>query len=177
MRVFIAKIDYFDPNTWPALAAPYANHNPELSRRDILNVANELRQNGIALLVGSIANRTAKDHQAKLLGAVQCYQALYHTAKVVHPKHLECEHFRRRSKGREFRMPYCIPYSKLWACRQPLIFAEQACGDEIHGRKFPPQWFIRLSDRQAEIAFEVLQNEASLPVDLPRPDQGFIKDL
>ena len=38
MKVFIAKIDYFDPCRWPVLSAPYLV-NPKESEVDIVKLA------------------------------------------------------------------------------------------------------------------------------------------
>ena len=175
MHVFIAKIDYFDPDTWPVLAAPYAGSDPETSRANITEVADKLGRDGIALLVGSLAPRTRHSHKRKLLGAVKCYHALYDTARLVDPRHLTSAHFTRADGA--FRMPYCIPYSHLWVCPPPLIQAEVPCGDEIVDTDNRRNWFIRLSNAQAEVAFEVLTNMAGPPEEIQRPDRGFICDL
>ena len=74
-------------------------------------------------------------------------------------------------------MPYAIPFSKLWKCHCPFIEAEVACDDEINGRVFPPEWFIKLSGSQAEVAYEVLTNMAGPPVTIPPPKRGFICEL
>ncbi|MGB1418591.1 MAG: hypothetical protein ACPG67_04485 [Candidatus Puniceispirillaceae bacterium] len=47
MNVFIAKIDYFDPDSWRVLAAPYGGQNPESSRKNIADVAHKLGDDGI----------------------------------------------------------------------------------------------------------------------------------
>ena len=79
MNVFIAKIDYFDPDSWRVLAAPYGGQNPESSLKNITDVAHKLGDDGIALLVGSLSFRTVNRHKRKLLGAVRCHKALYRT--------------------------------------------------------------------------------------------------
>ena len=68
MNVFIAKIDYFDPDSWRVLAAPYGGQNPESSRKNITDFAHKLGDDGIALLVGSLSFRTVNRHKRKLLG-------------------------------------------------------------------------------------------------------------
>ena len=177
MKVYIAKIDYFDPKTWPVLGAPYAGQNPKTSRANITEVADKLGKDGIALLVGAKTARTYRPHQGKLLGAVRCHMALYHTKEVVDTKHHTSRHFTRNGRGGGFRMPYAMPFSELWKCHSPLIQAKVACNDEINGRRFPPEWFIRLSDKQGKEALGVLEKHADGPFDLPRPDKGFICDL
>ena len=175
MHVFIAKIDYFDPESWPVLAAPYGGPNPETSRANITKVSATLGVDGIALLVGSLGPRTRHNHRRKLLGAVTCHRARYDTAQIVDPRHLASAHF-TRSDG-TFRMPYCIPYSRLWVCPPPLIRAEVPCGDEIVDPENRRNWFIRLSNAQAEVAYEVLTNMAGPPVTIPPPKRGFIFEL
>ena len=88
MNDFIAQIDYFNPDSWRVLAAPYAGRNPESSRANIEDVADKLGEDGIALLVGSLSVRTANKHKRKLLGAVRCYRALYRTEEVVDARYL-----------------------------------------------------------------------------------------
>ena len=175
MKVYIAKIDYFDPKTWPVLGAPYPGKDPEGSRRSISNVANKLGNDGIALLVGSKVPRTDRAHRHRLLGAVQCHMALYDTASVVHPRHLTSTHFTRENGA--FRMPYCIPFSYLWRCHKPLIQAAVPCGDELVDYKNRRQWFIRLTGPQAKVALDVLHNMAAPGRQIPRPARGFISDL
>jgi len=175
MKVFIAKIDYFDPDSWRVLAAPYGGRNPESSCTNIKDVAHKLGDDGIALLVGSLSFRTINRHKRKLLGAVMCHKALYRTEEVVDAKHIGSAHFTRADDA--FRMPYCIPYSRIWVCRPPLIRAELACSDEIVDPTFRRKWLIQLSDAQAEIALETLNKNADGPFDLPRPNNGFIADL
>jgi len=175
MHVFIAKIDYFDPESWPVLAAPYGGPNPESSRANISEVSATLGTDGIALLVGSLGPRTRHSHRRKLLGAVTCHRALYDTAQIVDPRHLTSAHFTRNDGA--FRMPYCIPYSQLWVCPPPLIRAEVPCGDEIVDPENRRNWFIRLSNAQAEVAYEVLTNMAGPPVTIPPPNRGFICEL
>ena len=175
MNVFIAKIDYFDPDSWRVLAAPYGGQNQESSRKNITDVAHKLGDDGIALLVGSLSFRTVNRHKRKLLGAVRCHKAVYRTEEVVDARHLGSGHFTRADDS--FRMPYCIPYSQLWVCRPPLIRAEIACEDEIVDPVFRRKWLIRLSEKQAKVALGVLEKHADGPFDLPRPDRGFICDL
>ena len=175
MHVFIAKIDYVDPDTWPVLAAPYGGPNPETSRANITKVAATLGADGIALLVGSLGPRTRHSHKRKLLGAVKCHRTLYETKQIVDPQHLASAHFTRGDGA--FRMPYCVPYSHLWVCPPPLLRAEVPCGDEIVDPENRRNWFIRLSNAQAEVAYEVLTNMAGQPVEIPRPHRGFITDL
>ena len=175
MNVFIAKIDYFDHVRWPVLGAPYPGTNPENSRLSITQVSRDLGSDGLALLVGSRGPQTSYRLRRKLLGAVQCHRALYETTKVVHPELVTTQHFTRKDNA--FRMPYCIPYSKVWKCEGKLIQAEVACGGEIVDPNRPREWFIRLSDDQADVALNVPNHKAPKPINIPRPTHGFIAEL
>lgn len=148
---------------------------PKQAGRNITEVSATLGVDGIALLVGSLAPRTRHSHKRKLPGAVKCHHALYNTVQLVDPQHLTSARFTRTDGA--FRMPYCIPYSHLWVCPPPLIRAEVPCGDEIVDPDNRRNWFIRLSNAQAKVALEVLRNMAGPPVEIPRPDLGFICDL
>ena len=130
MRVFIAKIDFFDPNRWPVLSAPYTV-SPESGQDNISDVARQLGEEGLAILVGSQGRRTRLRHKKKLLGMIKCHMSLHETHKLVDPALVKSAHFTRRDGA--FRMPYCIPFSTLWECQPPLQDAKLACGDELIG--------------------------------------------
>ena len=175
MRVFIAKIDYFDPIRWPVLAAPYSGRNPDTSRTNIMDVAHKLGEDGVAILVGSSSQRVPYRLKHKLLGAVSCHMALYETRAVVDHKLCASAHFIRADGA--FRMPYCIPYSSISICREPYQHARNACGDELVDYDNRRQWLLRLSDTQAQIALEAVERCSGGGSKKPRPDQGFITDL
>ena len=174
MNVLIIKVDYFDPEKWPVLGAPY-KVNPEGSRSSITEVAHTATSSGIILLVGSQSPRTKHSLKIKLLGAVQCHMALFETRKVVAPELVNSPHFTRRDGA--FRMPYCIPYSKIWNCRRPLSRASSACGNELVDPNDRRKWLIQLSDHQAQRALEILEQETTNTKDLPLPAHGFIQKL
>ena len=175
MKVYIAKIDYFDPVRWPVLAAPYAGRNPDTSRTNIMDVAQKLGENGIAILVGSSSQRVPHRLKHKLLGAVSCHMALYETRAVVDYRLYASAHFIRADGA--FRMPYCIPYSSMAVCREPYHHARNACGDELVDYDNRRQWLIRLSDEQAKTALKAVERCSKGWSDIPRPDNGFITDL
>ena len=173
MRVFIAKIDFFDPNRWPVLSAPYTV-NPESGQDNISDVARQLGEDGLAILVGSQGVRTAYRHKRKLLGMIKCHMSLFRTREVVDPELVTSRHFTRADGA--FRMPYCIPFSKLWECQPPLQNASLACGDELVGQN-RRAFFIKLSDRQAAKAIETVLGHSGPPRDLPPPGSGFVRDI
>ena len=72
MKVFIAKIDYFDPCRW-VLSAPYF---PKESEVDIVKLAYQLGEDGLAILVGSQSERTRHSHKRRLLGMINCHMDL-----------------------------------------------------------------------------------------------------
>ena len=175
MKVYIAKIDYFDPDKWPVLAAPYAGRNPETSRTNITDVATKLGKDGIAILVGSSSQRVPFRLKRRLLGAVSCHMALYETKAVVDGSLYASAHFTRADGA--FRMPFCIPYSSIAVCCKPYQHARNACGDELVDDDNKRQWLIRLSDTQAKRALEALERYSAGWSRKPRPDNGFITDL
>ncbi len=173
MRVFIAKIDFFNPQKWPVLSAPY-KRDPESGQDNIIDVARQLGDDGIAILVGSWSVRTKNHHKRKLLGMIKCHMALYETRKLVDSKLVISAHFTRRDG--EFRMPYCIPFSQLWECRTPLQDALLACEDELVGQN-RRAFFIELSSHQAVKATEMVRRLSGPPMNFPRPKPGFIQDI
>ena len=173
MKVFIAKIDYFDPCRWPVLSAPYLV-NPKESEVDIVKLAYQLGEDGLAILVGSQSERTRHSHKRKLLGMINCHMALYETRALVDPELAASAHFTRRDG--DFRMPYCIPFSRLWACQPPLKDALLACEDELVGEN-RRAFFIELSRTQGQKATEMVRRLSGPPKDLPRPEPGFIRDI
>lgn len=173
MKAFIAKIDFFDPERWPVLSAPY-KRNPESGQDNIIHVAHQLGEDGLAILVGSRSERTAHHHKGKLLGMNRCHLALYETRKVVDTKLVTSAHF-TRADG-DFRMPYCVPFSLLWWCQPPLKDALLACEDELVGQN-RRAFFIEMSKRQAGKATDIVRRLSGPPKNLPRPGQGFIRDI
>ena len=173
MKVFIVKIDYFDPCRWPVLSAPYLV-NPKESEVDIVKLAHQLGEDGLAILVGSQNGRTRKHHKRKLLGMISCHMALYETRALVYHELVAPAHFTRRDGN--FRMPYCIPISRLWVCQPPLKDALRACEDELVGDN-RHAFFIELSSKQAEKATDMVRRLSGPPKDLPRPGPGFIRDI
>ena len=173
MHAFIAKIDFFDPDRWPVLSAPYKK-NPESGQENISDVARQLGQSGLAILVGSQSIRTKHRHKRKLLGMITCHMSLYETRRIVDSALVTSPHFTHRDG--DFRMPYCIPFSQLWVCQPPLQDALLACEDELVG---PNQraFFTRLSDRQAAKAIEMVRRLSGPPIMLPKPEAGFIRDI
>jgi hypothetical protein len=174
MKAFIAKIDFFDPDRWPVLSAPY-KRNPVSEQDNITHVALQLGEDGLAILVGSRSGRTAHHHKRKLLGMIRCHMALYETRKVVNTKLVTSAHF-TRADG-DFRMPYCVPFSQLWVCRPPLKDALLACGDELVDQNNRRAFFLKLTDQQAAKATDMIRRLSGPPKNLPRPGQGFIRDI
>jgi len=173
MNVFIAKIDFFDPDRWPVLSAPYTS-NPESGQDNISDIARQLGEDGLVILVGSQSPRTKHRHKRKLLGMIRCHMSLYSTKCVVDPALVTSAHF-TRADG-DFRMPYCIPFSQLWVCQPPLRDARLACGNELVGAN-RRAFFIKLSDRQAIEATQMVSTLSGPPKGFPRPGGGFIRDI
>lgn len=161
MGLFIVKLDHFDPDGWPALAAPYRIDEKQ-SHDTCREMIRQFGTQNCILLVGSQSPRTLHRFKRKALALVKLQNSIYRTDQIVDPQLVRSEHYSRVSDG-NFRMPYCVPYSQVIVFSRPYKDARELCGEELVDNNNRRNWRIELSKEQTEKAMHIIRTIKTKP--------------
>lgn len=157
MKVYIAKVGDFTPDSWPVLSAWYSNYESE-SLNSCKRLIDEVGTENPVLIVGSTANDTPRNKRGMIIGICLLGNTIHATQEVVSEQHASSQ-LNLRPSNNKFRWPFGVAISRAIQFQEPYVNARAVCPEvfgtnesgEIWGRK---PLFKKLSETEAATVIE-----------------------